>query len=399
MEKSSNLESGTEPEMAARKSNVIDEVSSGAIVEMRDRLLKMQREGKKVYRLESGDPSFSIPPHVADAIIEAVKSNKTHYTDSSGIPDLREAIAEKLRKKNGIKNADADHVVVTNGGMNGLNVLFRAILSEGDRVVIPDPMWTEIGENIKLAGGIPVPVDVGTYLDGAEAAIERDKSIRAIFLNSPHNPTGKVFDEKTIRKAADIASEHGLYVVSDEAYEDVIYDGKTNTSPASIYEKTISAYSMSKTYAMSGLRIGYLHSGDSRMISRFKKLLRCTINGVNSITQYGAVAALRGPQDYISEMRSEYQKRRDIIYSAVSKSRYLDPVKPEGAFYLWCRIKEYPEGIKDSPGMSEYILERTGVGSSPGIAFGNAGRNYVRFAFSADTKQVSEASAILGEKI
>ncbi|MGC8608614.1 MAG: pyridoxal phosphate-dependent aminotransferase [Thermoplasmata archaeon] len=399
MERNSNLGNYQGEKSDREKSNAIDEVSSGAIVEMRDRLLKMQREGKKVYRLESGDPSFNIPDHVAEAIINAIKSNKTHYTDSSGIPELREAIAEKLKKKNGIKHADSDHVVVTNGGMNGLNVLFRALLSEGDRVVIPDPMWTEIGENIKLAGGVPLPVNVDKYIEGFEKALKNDHRIRAVFLNSPHNPTGKVLTGDEIRSIVDLASENDLTVVSDEAYEDVIFDGRSNVSPASIYENTISVYSMSKTYAMSGLRLGYVYSKDSKMVSRFKKLLRCTINGVNSITQYGAVAALKGPQGYIEDMKNEYQKRRDIIYSAVSGSKYLDPVKPGGAFYLWCHIKEYPEDVNDSAGMSEYILEKTGVGSSPGIAFGNAGKNYVRFAFSADTQQITEASNILHEKI
>jgi len=378
--------------MKKLKKNIVDDISFGAIVKIRDDLLSMQRQGKKVYRMESGDPSFDVPDHVKNAIIDALKNNRTHYTDSTGIPELREAIAQKLQKKNGI-NATKDEVLVTNGGMNSLYVTFRALLSKNERVIIPDPMWTEIGENIKLSLGIPLPVDVFRYVDNIEGM--NLKNVRAIFINSPHNPTGRVFLENEIRKIVNIASENGIFIVSDEAYEDVIFDNLKHFSPGSIYENTISLYSMSKSYAMSGLRIGYAHVKNEILKERMKKLLRCTINGVNSITQYGALAALQGPQDYVSMMRDEYQKRRDILYGYLKNSRYLDPNLPQGAFYMWNKIKEYPEGVKDSWEMSEFILKKTGVGSTPGPVFGPGGENHIRFAFSIETEKVREAGELL----
>lgn len=373
--------------------NIVDEISFGAIVRIRDQLLEMQRQGIKVYRLESGDPSFPVQDHIKKAIIDAVEKDKTHYTDSTGIPELREAIAKKLVEKNGILDASSENVMVTNGGMNALYVTFRSLLREGDGVIIPDPMWTEIAEIIKLSGGIPVHVPVDDYVDLIDSL--KGNNIKAIFINSPHNPTGKVFSEKEFKKIIDFASENDLFIVSDEAYEDVIFDGKKNFSPGSKYEHTISLYSMSKTYAMSGLRIGYIHARDKIILERMKKMLRVTINGVNSITQYGAIAALQGPQSFVEEMKNEYQKRRDIILSALKGSKYLEPRKPDGAFYLWCKIKQYPNSLNDPWGMTEYILKKTGVGSTPGPVFGPSGNSFIRFAFSADTKIIQEASEVL----
>lgn len=373
--------------------NIVDEISFGAIVKIRDQLLEMQRKGIKVYRLESGDPSFPVQDHIKNAIVYAVKNDKTHYTDSTGIPELRKAVADKLIEKNGILDATPDNVMVTNGGMNALYVTFRSLLREGDGVILPDPMWTEIAEIIKLSGGVPIHVPVDSYADSLDRI--KGVKIRAIFINSPHNPTGKVFYEKEFTRIIDFASENGLFLVSDEAYEDVIFDGRKNFSPGSKYEHTISLYSMSKTYAMSGLRIGYIHARDKIILERMKKMLRVTINGVNSITQYGAIAALQGPQSFVEEMKNEYQKRRDIIFNALKGSKYLEPRKPDGAFYLWCKIKQYPNSVNDPWGMTEYILKKTGVGSTPGPVFGPSGNDFIRFAFSADTKIIQEASEML----
>lgn len=375
--------------------NIVDGISGGAIVKMRDRLLDMQKVGRKIYRLESGDPSFSVPQHVLDAIIAALREGKTHYTESTGIPQLREAMAEKLNKKNKVPAAAAD-VVVTNGAMNALYVVFRALLSPDDGVLIPDPMWTEIGEIVRLAGGRPVPVSIDEYAEGCRRTIRNERGLRAVFLNSPHNPTGKCLTRDEVRRIAELAAENGLWIVSDEAYEDVIFDGRVLTSPGSFYPNTISLFSLSKTYAMSGLRIGYAHIPDPALLERVKKLLRCTINGVNAATQYGALAALQGPQDMVYEMRREYQKRRDILYAGVKENvKLFEPRLPEGAFYLWAKVRRYPDGIGDSWGMSEYVLEKTGIGTSPGSVFGSSGEGYVRFAFSASTEIIQEAAEII----
>ena len=318
---------------------------------------------------------------------------------------MREAIFRKVTNENGLKVADPDAVVVTNGAMHGLYILFQALLDPGDEAILPDPMWTEVGENILLAGGIPVPVRLRAEADyqydpqAIEAAIT--PHTRLIFVNTPHNPTGAVADLATLEAIAAIAEKHKLLLVSDEAYEHVIFDGKKHTSLGSIpaaQSRTVSVFSMSKTYAMSGLRLGYLVINDSHTLDRIKKLVRCTINGVNSVTQYGAAAALNGPQDATRWMAQEYQMRRDVLYDALEESPYLKAFKPHGAFYLWARIQpDWPGygGKSDDWSMTNYLIDQSAIGSAPGSAFGPAGAGHIRFAFSCSTAQVNEAAGLL----
>ncbi|HLA08156.1 MAG TPA: aminotransferase class I/II-fold pyridoxal phosphate-dependent enzyme [Anaerolineales bacterium] len=388
-------------------SHIVDQVSLGAIVLVRDRLLEQQAQGRKVLRLESGDPSFDIPIHVREAMEKALRDGFTHYTASTGIPVLRKAIHQKVTTENKLSIPDDDHVVVTNGGMHGLYILFRALLDTGDEVIIPDPMWTEIAENIRLGGGQAVPVKLheerGYQYDPAEIEAAITPRTRAIFINSPHNPTGAVTAPEILAAIAEIAERRDLLIISDEAYEHVVYEGFRHVSIGSLpaaKNRTISVYTMSKTYAMSGLRLGYLAISNSKILERIKKLVRCTINGVNSITQYGAAAALAGPQDATRSMAREYQSRRDILYSALEETPYLKAFKPGGAFYLWARIQpEWPgyDGKQDDWSLTNYLIDSAGIGSSPGSAFGAAGAGYIRFAFSCSTNQVEEAAKLLPE--
>jgi aspartate aminotransferase len=385
--------------------NIIDQVSLGAIVQVRDRLLEQTAKGRKVLRLESGDPSFDIPMHVREAMEKALRDGLTHYTASTGIVPLREAIYHKVTSENGLKVPNPDSVVVTNGAMHGLYILFQALLDPGDEVILPDPMWTEISENIRLAGGVPVPVRLRPEAEYQYNPQEIEAAItlrtRAIFVNTPHNPTGAVADRATLAEIAAIAEKRNLLLVSDEAYEHVIFDGEKHTSLGSIpaaQGRTVSVFSMSKTYAMSGLRLGYLVLNDTRTLERIKKLVRCTINGVNSVTQYGAAAALNGPQDATRSMAREYQMRRDILFDALEESPYVKAFKPHGAFYMWARIQPgWPGygGKSDDWSMTNYLIDQAAIGSAPGSAFGPAGAGHIRFAFSCSTSQVKEAAGLL----
>jgi aspartate aminotransferase len=387
--------------------HIVDQVSFGAIVQVRDRLLEQQAQGRKILRLESGDPSFDIPVHVREAMEKALRDGHTHYTASTGIPPLRKAILQKVTTENHLNVPDEDYVAVTNGGMHGLYITFRAILEPGDEVVLPDPMWTEIAENIRLSGGRPIPVELREEQgyrydpDAIEAAVT--PRTRAIFVNTPHNPTGAVLDKTILERIAFIAEKHNLLLVSDEAYEHVIHDSVPHVSLGSLpaaQDRTISVYTMSKTYAMSGLRLGYLTVPDLHLLDRIKKLVRCTINGVNSVTQHGAVAALNGPQDATRTMALEYQKRRDILFSAMEEAPYLQAHKPEGAFYLWAKIQPEWPGYKnrsDDWSVTDYLIDKAGIGSAPGTAFGLSGAGHVRFAYSCSTEQVEEAAKLLPE--
>lgn len=385
--------------------HIVDQVSLGAIVQVRDRLLEQQARGRKVLRLESGDPSFDIPVHVREAMEKALRDGLTHYTASTGIPSLRQAILRKVNEQNGLQIPDAEHVIVTNGAMHGLYVLFRALLDPGEEVIIPDPMWTEAAENIRLAGGTPVPVrlrkETGYQyeVEPIDAAIT--PRTRAIFINTPHNPTGAVTTREALESIAGLAERRNLLLISDEAYEHVIFDGRQHVSIGSLPAargRTISVFSMSKTYAMSGLRLGYLAMQDEMLLDRLKKLVRCTINGVNSVTQHGAAAALTGPQDATREMAAEYERRRDTLFAALEESPHVEAFNPGGAFYVWARIQpDWPGygGRSDDWSMTNYLIDAAGIGSSPGSAFGEAGTGHIRFAFSCSTAQVEDAAALL----
>jgi len=385
--------------------HLLDAIKLGGIVTVRDRLIEKQEQGSKVYRLESGDPSFSVPPHIIEAIAGALRDGHTHYTAGAGIKSLRAAIYRKLEEENQIKVAGPQSTLVTNGAMHALYVAFRALCGPGDEVIIPDPTWTETADNVTVAGGVPVhaPLDAANGYRYTAAAIREKVTgrTRAIVINSPHNPTGMVCSRRGMEEILEVASERGLWVLSDEAYEHVLFDGREHVSPGSLgYDRVISIFSMSKSYAMSGLRLGYLAVDDPVLLERMAKLLRCTINGVNSVTQHGAVAALTGPQDATREMAAEYQERRDALWKGIQNARLLHPFKPEGAFYMWCRVDDDwsgHEGKRDSWAMTRFLIDKAAVGSAPGAVFGPAGEGHIRLAFSCSTDQVVEGARLLGD--
>jgi aspartate aminotransferase len=289
--------------------------------------------------------------------------------------------------------------------MHALYVAFAALLAEGDEVIIPDPMWTEVAENIRLAGGRPVRVALSVRDDYAydpEAiAAAVTTATRAIFVNSPHNPTGAVLPRDTLLAIVNIAREYGLWIVSDEAYEDVLYAPYAHTSIASLAgdwaPHVISVYSFSKSHAMSGLRTGYIVAKPALLKSRIQKLLRCTINGVNSLAQWGALAAVTGPQDHLAAMRVEYTVRRDIMVEALNGIEGVTPFTPHGAFYLWAQLDPalYDRfGVADADDLSARLAQ-DGIGSAPGSAFGETCADAIRFAFSCDTAMVRDGAALL----
>ncbi|HEU4720719.1 MAG TPA: aminotransferase class I/II-fold pyridoxal phosphate-dependent enzyme [Gemmatimonadaceae bacterium] len=380
----------------------LDEISLGLIVQIRERLLKAQAVGKKVYRLESGDPSFSVPPHVLEAVNKAGAAGKTHYIPNSGIPELRKALAEKVVRKNGLVGITDEDIFLTNGAMHALYVAFGALLSPGDEVILPDPMWTEVAENIRLAGGVtvgvPLRADHDFEYDTAEIEAAITPRTTAIFLNTPQNPTGAVLSEQTLREIADIAKRHDLWLVSDEAYEDVIYEPHKHFSIGSLVpehaEKTISIFSFSKSYAMSGLRTGYIVTKSPLLHDRIPKLLRCTINGVNSLAQWAALAAVTGDQSQLAEMRAEYLVRRDALIAALSSIEGVRPFTPGGAFYVWAELDPsiYQRlGVADAAELSDK-LAAIGIGSAPGVAFGQTCDDAIRFAYSCATPMVKEGA-------
>jgi aspartate aminotransferase len=377
----------------------LDQISLGKIVVIREQLLEAQRQGKPIYRFESGDPNFDIHPTIKEALSQAAQENKTHYIPNNGIPELKEALSVKLKKKNNIE-AKPSEIFVTNGAMHALYVLYQCLIEEGDEVIVPDPMWTEAVENARLAGAVTVPVELtlkDQYIYRADLIKQKiTNKTKAIFLNCPHNPTGAVIPKEELQQIAELAVEHNLWIISDEAYETVLFDGLTHTSLASIipnYNKVISVFSFSKSHAMSGLRLGYLVAKDKLFGERVGKLLRCTINGVNSLAQWAAVGALKNtPESWQQEMTNEYQKRRDLFLKALSSQDILIPFNPQGTFFLWCKLNP-----KFDANLLSDKLTQAGIGNTPGDCFGASKEtlNSMRFAFSCSTKMVEEGVPLL----
>lgn len=381
--------------------NRLDNISLGKIVVIREKLLKAQKEGQKIYRFESGDPSFDIHPQIKSAIEKAMKENKTHYIPNNGIPELREALAKKLNTQNKIP-VEAKHISVTNGAMHALFVAYQCLIDEGDEVIVPDPMWTEAVENARLAGAKTIGIELRPEHNYVYRSEDIAKAItsktKVIFLNSPQNPTGAIIPKEELQKIANLAIEKNLWIISDEAYEHILFDGGTHTSIASLipqYDKVVSVYSFSKSYAMSGLRLGYFASRNELFNDRAGKLLRCTVNGINSITQWGAIAAVNEtPSSWPIEMNAEYLKRRNLFLESLIGQDILTPYIPKAAFYLWCRVKE---GI-DADILSE-DMAKNGLGNAPGSCFGETAscKQSLRLAFSCDTQMILEGASVLNK--
>jgi aspartate aminotransferase len=393
--------------------HIVDTLSLGTIVQIRESLLKAAARGERVFRFESGDPSFSVAPHVAAAMCEAATSGKTHYVPNAGIPELRQAFSTKARLENGIQ-ARSDEVFITHGAMHGLFATFQALLDEGDEVIIPDPMWTEIAENIQFARGRAVRVPLRRATGYCYEPVEIERRItprtKAIFVNTPHNPTGAMLDAHTLGKIVDIAKHHDLWVVSDEAYEHVTYRAESplqnlHHSIASLAgdwaPRVISIFSFSKSHAMSGLRVGAVLVHDAQLQLRMQKILRCSINGVSSVAQWGAVAALKGSQEHHQAMREEYDVRRQRMVGALSNIPGVHVFDPQGTFFAWVEVER---DLLDSLGLdtvdelSERLCER-GIGNTPGSAFGPESANSMRFSFSCETSMVEEGITVLRETL
>jgi aspartate aminotransferase len=336
-------------------------------------------------------------------------AGKTHYIPNNGIPELRTALATKARDQNGLPGIDSNDIFVTNGAMHALFVTFGALLTAGDEVIIPDPMWTEVAENIRLAGGVPVGVRLSAQDDYAYRAEDIEAAItprtRAIFINTPHNPTGAVLSRDELQAIYDLARRLDLWIVSDEAYEDLIFAPHEHVSIGSLADpddkRVISIYSFSKSHAMPGLRIGYIVTRAPQLHDRIPKLLRCTINGVNSLAQWAALAAVQGTHASTAAMRDEYKLRRDIMITALRYIPGVRPFVPRGAFFIWAELDPSVYSrleVADADALSASLAD-DGIGSAPGDAFGPSYPDALRFSFSCDTAMVREGSLKLREAL
>jgi aspartate aminotransferase len=386
----------------------LDSIPFSGIIRIRDMMYSV----KDPFRLDQGDVSFDAPDTVKTAMRRAIDENRSHYVQTTGVPRLLELLADKLRRQNGIPIGSPDEVMVTTGGIHGLFIVCQALLEPGDEVVIPDPEWPPCAGNIRLAQGVPVPCPVhesrGWRYDLDELASKITPKTRAIYLNSPHNPTGGVLTRADVEAVAAIAARHGIWLLSDEAYEDVTFDGVEHVSPASLpgmYERTISLYTFSKTYAMTGLRLGYVAARDATLRDRMKKALFYTASNVSSVVQFGGIGALEGPQTCVAEFRNELQVRRDLFYAGLREhaSGVFSGAPPKGAFYAFVRINPdwvAPSGKRAeslSWAMTEFLISQGRIGCVPGADFGANGEGYLRFCFARERRELTGALQSMSE--
>ncbi len=388
-------------------SRIAEEIKPSGTIKISTKVKHLAREGISVIGFGMGEPDFNTPKNIADAAIKAIKDGFTKYTPTSGILELREAICEKLLGDNGLKYSPTQ-VVVSSGAKQVTHNLILVLCDSGDEVIIPSPYWVSYPEQVKMAGARPVYIQ-GTDETGFKLTPESLKEAitprtKVLLLNSPGNPTGVVYTEEELRTLAGIAVEKGIYVISDEIYEKIIYDGIKHASPASFGDefmnRVITVNGFSKAYAMTGWRLGYA-AGPENVIKATIRLQDHTTSCANSIAQKAAVEALRGDQTTVGLMVAEFDKRRRYIVERLSKLEGISCIMPKGAFYVFPNVTGlYRLGIagtnvSDSTKLVDLLIEKARVAFVPGVCFGSD--DHIRISFATNMDQIEEGMDRLEE--
>jgi len=358
------------------------------------RVLSDAAKSGSVVKLTAGDPDFKTPQHIVEAAFRSAEEGATHYTSSAGVIELREAISKKLKAENGLSYDPASQIAVTNGGTGALALTFLALLDEGDEVLIPDPGWSNYKPMVLAAGGravgYPLAKERGFVPDPSEMEGLVSEKTKIILVNTPSNPTGAVYGKDVLEQIVDLAAKKNLYIVSDEVYEKIIFDGHRHVSTATIqgaYERTITINSLSKTYAMTGWRVGYV-AGPENVVSAVAALNSALNACPPSVSQVAAIAALSGPQGEVERMVQEYLRRRNYFISSLNELPGVEAPRPSGAFYAFA---DFSAIEKSSVKMSQRLLAEARVAGIPGVAFGEHGEGYIRFTFAASLQDLREA--------
>jgi len=363
-------------------------------------IFDMARGIPDLVHLELGEPDFPMPDHITEAAIQALRSGFTKYTPNAGIEELREAISEKLKRENEIEAEPNGEILVTAGSMEALSMSILSTVNEGDEVVIPDPGYVSYVAQVLFAGGIPVSVPL-LETDDFRLTVENLEKVvttktRLVMMNYPSNPTGAISRQEDVKEIADFVTDRNILVVSDEPYERFIYPGGRHHSIAALpgmLERTITVFSFSKTYAMTGMRVGYAVSG-RELIRQMTKLQEHYVACVNSVAQKAAIAALRGPQTCVDDMLKEYTRRRDLVLDGLSRIQIITCRKPAGAFYAFPNITKSGQNSRT---FVRNLLKEAKVATVPGAAFGKLGEGHIRLSFATSTENVKEALKRLAE--
>ena len=375
-------------------------LSSSVTLEITKIANEMKSKGENVISFAAGEPDFNTPENIQIAAFKAIKNGKIRYTAVSGLGDLKKAIIEKLKKDNGLRYEE-NQILVSTGAKQCLANVFMGIINDGDEVIIPGPYWVSYPELVKISGGKPV------FLYGSEKNdfkitgedLEKvcNEKTKAIIINSPSNPTGIVYSKEELLELANVAKKKDIFIISDEIYEKIIYNNEKHISIASLsedaYERTIVINGFSKSYAMTGWRIGYV-AGNKKLIEIINKIQSHMTSNANTISQYAAIEALKGNQDMVNNMKEEFEKRKEYVVEMLNNLNNINFINPKGTFYLMIKIDKFFNKykneviIKNSLDFSKLLLKEEKLAVIPGDAFG--AKNYIRISFATSIDNIKE---------
>ncbi len=366
-------------------------VKPSGTISMAEKAREMERSGRKVYHLEIGEPDFDTPQHIIEAAFEAIRRGSTHYTSSRGIIELREAICEDLERR-GVEADPRKEVIVTPGAKHAMYCACLATLDPGDEVLVLAPTWPTHYQCIEIAEARGLEVPCGDDYNLTEEVLKENitRKTKMILVNSPNNPTGGVVDESGLRVIADLALDHNLLVLSDEIYDRIVYDGLELKSIASfekLRERIIVINGFSKTYAMTGWRLGYAFA-DKDIVEAMDRIQQSTTTCPVSFIQKAGVIALRGPQQSVYAMVEEYDRRRRFLVEQLNRIPGVQCVMPKGAFYVFPDVSSLK---MPSFEVCSRLLQEEGVSSTPGSEFGKSGEGHLRLSYATSLETISEA--------
>jgi aspartate aminotransferase len=376
-------------------SSLASSIPTSVTLAVNDKANALKAAGEDVIALAGGDPDFATPEHITAAAFTAIENGATHYPGPmKGIVPLLEAIAAKMERENNVTINPKTDVVVTPGGKWALNLALQAIVNPGDEVIYLEPVWVSYPPMILLAGGTPVPVSLPSE-DNFRITADRlrekvSNKTKAIMVTSPNNPTGRVLTQEEVDAIVEVATESDLYVITDEMYEKLIFDDLPHIALAGqpgMAERTITTNGLSKAYAMTGWRLGWI-AGPTPILKLAARLNSQTVSAAANFTMHAAVAALNGPQDCVAEMRESYKARRDFMVPALNAIDGVSCRSIEGAFYLF---PSFPNSNKNSLELADALLDKAGIAATPGIAFGSSGEGHVRFSIATAPSELERA--------
>lgn len=377
-----------------------ENISPSITLEITAKAKALKNEGIDVVSFGAGEPDFNTPQNIINAAIKAMEEGKTKYTPAGGILELKQVICDKFKKDNNLEYKP-NQITISTGAKQCLANVFMAILNPEDEVLIPVPYWVSYPELVKLADGVPVFVENLKENNYKYTIEDLEKSVtnktKAILLNSPNNPTGTIYNEEELKEIAEFAKKHNLFIVSDEIYEKLIYDNEKHISIASLsddaYNRTIVINGVSKTYAMTGWRLGYV-AADEKITKLMTSIQSHMTSNVNSIAQYATIEALKGPKEELDKMIREFENRRNFMLDKLSKINELSILRPNGAFYIMVNIEKYLNTtfkgnvINNSVEFSKMLLEEEKVAVIPGSGFGLD--NYIRLSYATSMEIIEK---------